>query len=125
MSVIVRNRRVGISAQKIRLVCNLIRNNFASDALKKLRFCEKKEVAITLTKLINSGLEIATNLEKYDLDNLLIKRITVDEGQTLKRIQPRAQGKAFRIKKRTGHITIELSEGIREENGTKSTSVRI
>ena len=75
-----------------------------------MRFCEKKEIAITLTKLINSGLAIASDSEKYDLDNLVIDEIKVDEGPTLKRIQPRAQGRAFRIRKRTSHITVNLKE---------------
>ena len=110
MSIVVQHRRVGITAQKMRPICNLIRKKPVSEALKKLRFYEKREMAITLTKLINSGLERANNLQKYDLDNLIISRITVDEGSALKRVQPRAQGRAFRIKKKTGHITIELSE---------------
>ena len=75
-----------------------------------LRFCDKKEIAITLTKLLNSGLAIASDSGKYDLENLIIEKIFVDEGPTLKRIQPRAQGRAFRIRKRTSHITVELKE---------------
>jgi len=110
MSILVKNSRVGVSPSKIRQVCNLIRNKKASDALKTLRFCEKKEIAIVLTKLINSGLAIASDSDKYDLDNLTISTIYANEGPTLKRIQPRAQGRAFRIRKRTSHITLELKE---------------
>lgn len=110
MSIKVINRNVGIGPRKVRYVADLIRKKPASDALKILRFCGKKEIAITLTKLINSGLDIAANAEKYDLDNLKISIIKVDGGPSLKRIQPRAQGRAFRIIKRTSHITIELSE---------------
>lgn len=110
MSIVVKNRNVGIGPRKVRSVCDLIRRKKASDALRTLRFCEKKEIAIMLTKLINSGLDIAANSEKYDLDNLIIDIIKVDEGATLKRVQPRAQGRAFRINKRTSHVTVALKE---------------
>ena len=110
MAILVKNRKVGISAQKVRQVCDLIRNKKASEALRTLRFCEKKEISIMLTKLINSGLAIASDSEKYDIDNLVINQIMADEGPTLKRIQPRAQGRAFRINKRTSHVTVQLAE---------------
>ncbi|MFG1500248.1 50S ribosomal protein L22 [Halobacteriovorax sp. XZX-3] len=110
MAITVRNSRVGIAPRKVRQVCDLIRKKKASEALKILRFQEKKEIALVLTKLINSGLAIAADSEKYDLDNLVIGTIKADEGPTLKRIQPRAQGRAFRIRKRTSHITVELKE---------------
>jgi large subunit ribosomal protein L22 len=110
MSIVVKNNNVGISPFKIRKVVNLIRRKKAEEALKILRFESKKETAIILTKLINSGLAIADEANKYDLDNLVIDVIKVDEGPTLKRIQPRAQGRAFQIKKRTSHITLALKE---------------
>ena len=110
MAITVKNRKVGIAPRKVRQVCDLVRGQKASDALRTLRFCEKKEIAIVLTKLINSGLAIASEQEKYDIDNLVIGTIKADEGATLKRIQPRAQGRAFRINKRTSHITVELKE---------------
>ena len=110
MAIVVKNRKVGIAPSKVRQVCDLIRRKKASDALRILRFCEKKEIAIMLTKLINSGLAIATETEKYDIDNLVINTIFADDGPTLKRIQPRAQGRAFRIRKRTSHITVKLDE---------------
>ncbi|WP_419173429.1 50S ribosomal protein L22 [Halobacteriovorax sp.] len=110
MAITVRNSRVGVAPRKVRQVCDLIRKKKASEALKILRFNEKKEIALVLTKLINSGLAIAADSEKYDLDNLVIGTIKADEGPTLKRIQPRAQGRAFRIRKRTSHITVELKE---------------
>lgn len=110
MAITVKNSRVGIAPRKVRQVCDLIRNKKASEALRILRFCEKKEIAIVLTKLINSGLAIAADSEKYDLDNLVVGTIFADEGPTLKRIQPRAQGRAFRIRKRTSHVTVELKE---------------
>jgi len=110
MSVVVKNKGFGASARKVRLVCDMIRNKKASDAAKLLRFCEKKEISLMLTKLLNSGLTIASDSGKVDLDNLYISKIIADEGPTLKRVQPRAQGRAFRIRKRTSHITLELKE---------------
>lgn len=110
MAITVKNRRVSIAPRKVRQVCDLVRGQKASEALKTLRFCEKKEIAIVLTKLINSGLAIASESEKYDMDNLVVGTIKADEGPTLKRIQPRAQGRAFRINKRTSHVTVELKE---------------
>ena len=110
MAVIVKNSSVGIAPRKVRQVCDLIRKKKASDALKILRFCEKKEIAVVLTKLINSGLAIASESNKYDIDNLVIGTVFVNEGPTLKRIQPRAQGRAYRIRKRSSHVTVELKE---------------
>ena len=110
MSVVVKNKGFGASARKVRLVCDMIRNKKASDAAKVLRFCEKKEISLMLSKLLNSGLTIASDTGKLDLDNLYVSKIIADEGPTLKRVQPRAQGRAFRIRKRTSHITLELKE---------------
>jgi len=110
MSIVVKNRNVGIAPRKVRQVCDLVRNKKVEEALRILRFESKKEIAIMLTKLINSGLSIADADEKYDLDNLVVDKVFVDEGPTLKRIQPRAQGRAFRVRKRTIHITVALKE---------------
>jgi len=106
----VKNNSVNKSARKVRQVCDLIRRKKVEDAIQILRFSDKKEIAIILTKLINSGLQIASESEKYDLDNLVIDAIEVNEGPTLKRIQPRAQGRAFRIRKRTSYIKVALKE---------------
>lgn len=110
MAITVKNRKIGIAPRKVRQVCDLIRNKKASEAIKILRFCEKKEIALVLTKLINSGLTIATESNKYDIDNLSLTQIFTDAGPTLKRVQPRAQGRAFRVRKRSSHVTLELKE---------------
>jgi len=106
----VKNSNVGISPRKVRQVCDLIRNKKASEALKILRFCEKREIALVLTKLINSGLAIANEANKYDLENMVIGTVFSDEGPMLKRIMPRAQGRAYKIRKRTSHVTVVLKE---------------
>jgi large subunit ribosomal protein L22 len=108
--ITVKNNNVNKSASKVRQVCNLIRKQKVEDAIRILRFSEKKEIAIMLTKLVNSGLQIASESNKYDLDNLIIETIMVDEGKTQKRIQPRAQGRAFRILKRSSYVTVALKE---------------
>ncbi|MBL7664218.1 MAG: 50S ribosomal protein L22 [Bacteriovoracaceae bacterium] len=110
MAITVHNRNFKKSARKVRLVCDLIRNKKVEEALRILRFNEKKETAIMLTKLLNSGLSIASSADKYDLDNLVVGQIFVDQGQIMKRIQPRAQGRAYRINKRTCHTTVVLKE---------------
>lgn len=110
MSIVVKNTRVGVAPRKVRQVCDLVRNKKVSDALKTLRFCEKKEISLTIAKLINSGLAIASDSDKYDMDNLVVSKIFADEGPTLKRIQPRAQGRAFRVRKRTSKLIVELKE---------------
>jgi len=110
MAITVKNSRVQIAPRKVRQVCDLIRNKKVADAMKILRFCEKKEIAIVLTKLLNSGLAIAQDSAKYDLENLVVGTIFANEGPTLMRIQPRAQGRAFRIRKRTSHVSVVLKE---------------
>ena len=108
--IVVKNNNVNKSARKVRQVCDLVRRKKVEEALKILRFSDKKEIAIMLTKLINSGLTIAGDSEKYDLDNLFIDFVQVDEGPTMKRIQPRAQGRAFRVRKRTSYVQLGLKE---------------
>jgi len=108
--IVVKNNNFPTSARKVRQVCDLIRTKKVEEALRILRFCEKKEISIALTKLINSGLSIATESKKVDLDNLVVGIIKVDEGPQLKRIMPRAQGRAYRISKRSSYITLGLKE---------------
>ena len=108
--ITVKNNNVGISARKVRQVADLVRRKKVEEALKILRFSEKKEIAIIVSKLINSGLAIASESKKYDLDNLIVETIKVDEGPMLKRVMPRAQGRAFRIRKKSSYVTLALKE---------------
>lgn len=114
MAIVVKSRKIGIAPRKVRQVADLIRCKPAKEALMILRFSPKQETSLVLSKLINSGLAIAVDKKEHDLDNLCINAITVDEGRTLKRVRPRAQGRAFRIRKRTSHITVRLQEGEQE-----------
>ena len=108
--VSVRCSRVQVAPRKIRQVCDLIRYKGVQDALRILRFCEKREIALILTKLINSALDIAEKRETMVLDQLRVSKLYVQEGATLKRFRPRAQGRSFRISRRSGHIFMELDE---------------
>ncbi len=108
--ITVKNNNVGISARKVRQVADLVRRKKVEEALKILRFSEKKEIAIIVSKLINSGLAIASESKKYDLDNLIVETIKVDEGPSLKRVMPRAQGRAYRISKKSSYVTLALKE---------------
>ena len=110
MEVLVKCNNVGISAHKVRKVADLIRGKRASYASRLLRFNEKKEISLMLYKLLNSGLTIASGEKNLDVDNLIVSTIYVDEGKTLKRVQPRAQGRAFRIRKRTSNVALGLRE---------------
>lgn len=102
-------RNAPISAQKARLVADLVRSQPIYNAINILTFCPKK-AAVIIKKLLSSAIANAEHNEGADIDTLKISTIHVDEGPTLKRIMPRAKGRADRIAKRTCHITIKVSE---------------
>jgi large subunit ribosomal protein L22 len=103
-----------IGAQKARLVVDQIRGLRAEEALNLLSF-SKKKAAKPVAKLLRSALANAENKNEtaqagIEIDNLVVSSITVDEGPSMWRIRPRAQGRATWIQKRTSHITISLAE---------------
>ena len=102
-------RQIRISPQKARLVADLIRGKSVESALTTLRFMPKKGARI-LRKVIESALANASQNEAIDVDTLYVKTIFIDGGPMLKRIRPRAQGRASRILKRSSHITVVLDE---------------
>ncbi|MEN8136114.1 MAG: 50S ribosomal protein L22 [Thermodesulfobacteriota bacterium] len=102
-------RQIRISPQKARLVADLIRGKSVDSALNTLRFMPKKGARI-LRKVIESALANASQNEAIDVDTLYVKTIFIDGGPMLKRIMPRAQGRASRILKRSSHITVVLDE---------------
>ncbi|MDQ5883944.1 MAG: large subunit ribosomal protein [Pseudomonadota bacterium] len=103
-------RYAAISAQKTRLVADLVRKKNVSSALNILQFTEKK-AAEKIRKLLSSAVANAEHNFGADIDELTISKIMVDEAPTLKRISPRAKGRANRISKRQCHVFIELSDG--------------
>ncbi|MBJ15669.1 MAG: 50S ribosomal protein L22 [Legionellaceae bacterium] len=112
MEVKARLKNAPLSAQKGRLVSNIIRNMSVSQALNVLRFTPKKGAGLML-KLLESAIANAENNNGADIDELSIGQIFVDEAATFKRISPRAKGRANRICKRNCHITIIVSDGVK------------
>jgi large subunit ribosomal protein L22 len=98
-----------LSAQKARLVADQIRNKGVEDALDILAFSNKKGAEI-IKKVLESAIANAEHNEGADVDSLKVSTIFVDEGVSLKRIKPRAKGRADRITKRTCHITIKIAD---------------
>ena len=98
-----------ISAQKARLVADQIRGKSAEEALDILTFSNKKAAAVVL-KLLNSAIANAEHNEGADVDELKVSSIFVNEGRTLKRLKPRAKGRADRILKRSCHITVKVAD---------------
>lgn len=98
-----------ISAQKVRLVADQIRGKEVEEALDVLEFSNKKAADI-VKKLLNSAIANAEHNEGADVDELKVSTIFVDEGRTLKRLRPRAKGRADRILKRSCHITVKVSD---------------
>ena len=102
-------RHIRISPRKVRIVLNLIRNKEIEDA-KGILTNVPKAASPILLKILNSAIANAVNNNGLDIDNLYISEAYADQGPTLKRIRPRAQGRANRINKRTSHITIVVRE---------------
>ncbi len=100
-------RYVRMTPMKVRRVVDLVRGRSAAEALQILRFAPQA-ASEPVAKVIASAVANAENNEGLDRDTLFIETAYVDEGPTMKRFQPRAQGRAFRIRKRTCHITIEV-----------------
>ena len=98
-----------LSPQKARLVADQIRGKSVEEALEVLSFSTKKGAAI-IKKVLNSAIANAEHNQGLDIDELKVATIFVDEGMTLKRIQPRAKGRADRILKRSCHITIKVAD---------------
>jgi large subunit ribosomal protein L22 len=117
---VARVRHIRVTPMKARRVVNMIRGKQATEALAILKFAPQG-ASEPVYKLVASA--IANARVKADKDNqyldeqdLYIAKAFVDEGATLKRFQPRAQGRAFQILKRTSHITVVLAT---PEEGTK------
>jgi len=98
-----------ISAQKARLVADQVRGKSVEDALNLLSFSTKKGADIII-KVLNSAIANAEHNEGADIDELKVAKIFVDEGPTMKRIKPRAKGRADRIFKRSSHITVVVAD---------------
>jgi len=98
-----------LSAQKARLVADQIRGKGVEEALLVLNYSPKKGAEI-IKKVLNSAIANAEHNEGADVDELKVSTICVDEGMTMKRIMPRAKGRADRILKRSCYITITVAD---------------
>ncbi len=102
-------RYIRIAPRKVQIVLDLIRNQPADKAMAILKNTPKAACE-HLEKLLKSAMANAENNHNMDKNNLYVKECFVCPGPTLKRIRPRAQGRAFQILKRTSHITLVLAE---------------
>jgi large subunit ribosomal protein L22 len=102
-------RYVRIAPRKVRLVVDLIRGKRVDEAFAILRHTPRAASPV-LEKLLNSAVANAEHNYSLDVNNLVISQAFVNEGPIMKRFQPHAQGRAFRINKRTSHITLVVSE---------------
>ncbi len=109
MEVAAKLRGARISAQKARLVADQVRGKRVEEALDILAFSPKKAASL-VKKVLESAIANAEHNEGADVDELKVSSIFVDEGMTLKRIKPRAKGRADRIFKRTCHITVKVAD---------------
>lgn len=103
-------RFVRMAPRKVRFVMDTIRGKYAQEALDILRFTTN-HAADEISNVIKSAMANAVNNHEMDGTYLKIARCYVDVGPTMKRVQPRAQGRAYRILKRTSHITVIVEEG--------------
>jgi large subunit ribosomal protein L22 len=109
VEVVAKLKGARLSAQKARLVADQVRGKSVEAALEILQFSTKKGADI-IKKVLESAIANAEHNDGADVDELKVSTIFVDEGMTMKRIKPRAKGRADRILKRSCHITVKVAE---------------
>lgn len=107
----VRLQYARIAPRKARVIANLIRNQKVPTAIHQLRFLNKAGARTFFKLLVSAVANAEQKAAKADVEDLIVSRVTVDQGPTLKRWRPRAMGRANRIQKKTSHIFLEVSEG--------------
>ncbi len=112
-----------MSPRKVRLVADIVRGMKTDKALDQLRFGDKK-AALPLLKLVESAIANAVNNYDLDKDNLYIKSIMINEGATLKRWTPKAQGRATTVRKRSCHLHLVLAE-VKDSGKNTAKNVKI
>jgi large subunit ribosomal protein L22 len=116
-------RFVRITPQKARRVVDMVRGQGVEDALDLLQFAPQA-AAETVRKVLASAVANAEGTEGLDAGTLVVSKAMVDEGPTMKRWRPRAQGRASRINKRTSHITLVVQPRADEDLNTKGKKGR-
>jgi large subunit ribosomal protein L22 len=114
-------RYVGISASKARRVIDLVRGKSVTEALDILRWAPQ-QASEPVAKVIASAAANAQNNDGLDPSTLVVATVYADEGPTAKRIRPRAQGRAFRIRKRTSHITVIVESRPSRDKASSSSA---
>ncbi|NKC12263.1 MAG: 50S ribosomal protein L22 [Gammaproteobacteria bacterium] len=109
MNISAKLRYARMSAQKGRLVADMVRGRPVDQAIDTLRFSTKKAATI-VRKVIESAIANAEHNEGADIDELKVANICIDEGPTYKRMRARARGRGTRILKRTSHVTVTVSD---------------
>ena len=124
-SVTAKARFVRVSPTKARRVIDLVRGKTVADALDILRWAPQA-ASVPVAKVIASAAANAQNNSGLDPSTLVVATVFADDGPTFKRIRPRAQGRAFRIRKRTSHITVvvESRPGGDERRGRSASAAR-
>jgi large subunit ribosomal protein L22 len=120
-SAVASARFVRVSASKARRVIDLVRGKSVTEALDILRWAPQA-ASEPVAKVIASAAANAQNNDGLDPATLVVATIHADEGPTAKRIRPRAQGRAFRIRKRTSHITVIVESRPPKDRGAKGSS---
>lgn len=110
-------KTVRIAPRKVRLVLDLIRGKEVGEAMSILQLTNKRASPV-VDKLIKSAVANAEHNYDMDVDHLIVSEAYADEGPTLKRFRPRAQGRATKINKRTSHVTIIVAEPVSIEEDT-------
>lgn len=109
MKVVATAQLIRIAPRKVRLVIDVVRGKSTEEALRILKFVNKR-ASLPVEKLIRSAMANAEHNFKLDKKNLVITSITANEGPTLKRFKPRAFGRAAVIRKRSSHISVVLED---------------
>jgi large subunit ribosomal protein L22 len=121
-SAVAKARFVRVSPTKARRVINLVRGKSVSEALDILRWAPQA-ASLPVAKVIASAAANAQNNDGLDPATLVVASVYADDGPTAKRIRPRAQGRAFRIRRRTSHITVVVeSRPAKDARGSQSAS---
>ena len=110
MEITARARFLRISPRKVRLVAQLLPGKKVGDALSLLQFLPQRGAGL-VRKVMVAAVANAEQRSQIDVDTLVVKGVQVDGGPSLKRFQPRAQGRVNSILKRSSHITVVLKEG--------------
>jgi len=113
-------KTVRIAPRKARMVLDLIRGKEVGEAIAILNLTNKRTSPV-VEKVLKSAVANAEHNYDMDIDSLVVSEAYADEGPTLKRFRPRAQGRATKINKRTSHITVVVSEAVYEEPATEET----